>query len=253
MTKIKSDFLIAFWMFFSFTPDLVFAQESRAKMLSLDKEGIKVYYYGHNIVEFGTFKAVAHIDSNLDSVLAVMFDHHACQDWIYACKQSRLLKEVSFNERYHYQILDIPFPFQDREFIFHSKLMQDPDSKTITIRTIIASDDCHDDNFYLCDHPEEDGHVKVNVSVGIFKLETVDKGVQFTWIQHTNPEGYLPGWLVNQFLEQTPYQTLKGLRLKVKEQPYKSAKIITDDKGIIVGLENKQQNEINLAQNKNYN
>ena len=253
MKKIKNYLLIVSSVIFSLSPGLLFAQESTDKMLALDKEGIKVYFYGHDNVEFGTFKAVAHIDSTLDSVLAVMFDHQACQDWIYACKDSRLLKEISFNERYHYQILDIPFPFKDREFIFHSKLMQDPDSNTITIRTIIASDDCQDGNFYLCDHPKENGHVKVNVSVGIIKLEADEKGVLFTWIQHTNPEGYLPGWLVNRFIEQTPYQTLKGLRIKVKERPYSTAQIISDKKGVFIGLENKKQNKFNWAQHKNYN
>ena len=252
MKKINNYLLIVSWMIFSFNSGLLLAHESRDKMLALDKEGIKVYFYGHDNVEFGTFKAVAHIDSTLDSVLAVMFDHHACQDWIYACKHSRLLKEISFNERYHYQILDIPFPFKDREFIFHSKLMQDPESNIITIRTIIASDDCQDDNFYLCAHPEENGHVKVNVSVGIIKLETDDKGVLFTWIQHTNPEGYLPGWLVNRFIEQTPYQTLKALRIKVKEPAYRTAQIITDKEGVYIGLKSKTQNKFNLAQHKNY-
>jgi hypothetical protein len=213
-----------------------FASNSEDGALVLDSDGIQVYVYQHDNFEFGAFKATTFIAAPLNSVLAVMFDHNDCQDWIYSCIESRTIKEVSFNERYHYQMLNLPFPFQDREFILHSVLKQDPSTKTVTIRTTTALDNCDDNNFYLCKHPQEAGHVKVELSVGLFELEPVEGGVNFTWIQYTNPAGELPGWLLNQFLKQLPYQTLIRLAQKAKQQPYQNAKIIYDRSGKAVAL-----------------
>lgn len=182
-----------------------------------------------------------------------MFDHESCHEWVYSCIHSYVIKDISFNERYHYQILDIPFPFEDREFIFHSTLKQDPVTKVITITTKSVMNECQKNKLFMCNHPKEQGHVKVNVSIGFFKLEPVDNGVQFTWMQHTDPAGNLPTWLVNQFIEETPYWTLKNLSQKVSEEPYKDAKLNYDQNGLAISLEMNQLDEVRIIEHSTLN
>ncbi|MCU7951787.1 MAG: hypothetical protein KZQ74_15340 [gamma proteobacterium symbiont of Bathyaustriella thionipta] len=229
------------------------ADNEHKKFLELDKDGIKVHFFSHDNFGFGTFKATTHLNTSLASILSVMFDHESCHQWVYSCIHSYVIKDISFNQRYHYQILYIPFPFKDREFIFYSTLKQDSATKIITITTKAVMNDCQHNNFYLCNHPKEPGHVKVNVSIGLFILEPTNKGVQFTWMQHTNPGGNLPSWLVNQFIEDMPYWTLKNLSRKVEEKPYKYAKLVYNQSGLAIALEVEQHDDRKLIQRTTYN
>jgi hypothetical protein len=238
--------LISF-LFFSV---YVFGQEEKDKYLKLDKDGIKVYIYSHKNSDFGTFKAVTYINASLDSVLAVLLDNKSCTEWIHACDKSFIIEDVSFNERYHYQILDIPFPFEDRDFIFHSIMKQNPSTKAITITSTAVSGYCSDKQSSQCKEANQPDLVRVSKSTGTFKLETDDKGIKVTWIQHTDPAGNLPGWLVNQFLVDTPYWTLRKLAQKVTEEKYQDAKLIYDIEGIAVALnmpKHKQRESSKLA------
>lgn len=220
----------------------VLGQEEKDKYLKLDKDSIKVYVYSHKNSDFGTFKAVTYINASLDSILAVMLDNNSCT-WIHACDKSFLIEDISFSERYHYQILDIPFPFEDRDFIFHSIMQQNPSTKAITITSTATPDYCSDKQSAQCKEVKPHDLVRVSKSTGTYKLEPDGKGTKITWIQHTDPAGNLPSWVVNQFLVDTPYRTLKKLAHKVKEEKYQYAKLIYNIEGIAVALNMPKQKQ----------
>ena len=204
--------------------------------LKINKDGIKVYVYSHKDSKFATFKAITHINASLDSILAVMFDNKSCTEWVYACDDSFVIDDINFNERYHYQICDIPFPFEDRDFIFHSIMKQNPLTKVVTITMNSAADYCQNNTSKQCERVNQSELVRVNKTVGTYQLEPDENGTKITWIQHTDPAGNLPGWLVNQFVKDTPYWTLKQLAEKVKEEKYKYAKLVYDNQGNAVAL-----------------
>lgn len=214
------------------------------KFLELDRDGIKVYLYGVNSPNIALFKAVTHIESSMDSILAVMFDNKNCVEWIHGCKNSFVLKDVGFNERYHYQSIYVPFPFKNREFIFHSVLKQDIVNKTVTITMFTVPDYCKNRQSEQCQKINQSNLVRVNHSVGTYKLESTNNGTKITWIQYTDPAGNLPNWLVNKFVKDTPYWTFKKLAEKVKEDKYKYAKLIYDSKGNAVALNSPTQKRI---------
>ena len=219
---------------------LLFANETENDELNhslkINKDGIKVYVYSHKNSEFATFKAITHIKTSLDSILAVMFDNKSCTEWIYACDESFVIDDISFNERYHYQICDIPFPFEDRDFIFHSILKQNALTKVVTITMSSAADYCLNKTSKQCEKVNQSELVRVNKAVGTYRLVPDENGTKITWIQHTDPAGNLPSWLVNQFVKETPYWTLKQLAEKVKEDKYKYAKLVYDNQGNAVAL-----------------
>lgn len=204
--------------------------------LKLNKEGILVYIFSRKNSEFATFKATTHIKTSLDSILAVMLDNKSCIEWIDACENSFLIKKINFNERYHYQIFDIPFPFVNRDFIFHSTMKYNPENKTVTIQMSSEPDYCKHKQSETCKKINQSTLVRVKKSIGTFKLQPADGGIKITWTQHTDPAGSLPAWLVNYFVKNTPYWTFKNLAQIVKEEKYKYAKLIYNDEGMAIAL-----------------
>ena len=202
------------------------------KYLKLDKDGIKVYVYTHKETEFKIFKATTHINTTLDSILAVMFDNDSGAMWIDSCENAFLIKDISFNERYHYHVFDIPFPFKNRDFIFNSTLIQDPSDNSVTIKMVSAPDYCNNQQSIQCDEINKSNFERVNKSLGAFKLVPMEKGTKITWFQDTNPGGNLPILLVNQLVENTPYNTFKNLAEIVKMEKYKNAKLLYNGDGI---------------------
>ena len=205
--------------------------------LKIDKDGIKVFIYRHKNSKFGTFKATTHIDASVDSILAVLFDSKACMKWLHACDDSFVIEDVSFNERYHYQVIDIPFPFQNRGFILHSMMEQEHDSKVFNITTSVVSGYCKNKTLKVCDQIKNSSEFIVKKSIGSLKLEPENFGTKITWIQHTDPGGNLPSWLVNKFVADTPYWTFKNLSHIVEEEKYKYAKLIYDNQGVAIKLD----------------
>jgi hypothetical protein len=232
-TIIKYYFLISLLLF----SGQVAGQETVEHTLKLDKDGIKVYILSHKISGFNAFKAITYINASLDSVLAVMLDNDFYTEWVHACNKSFTIEKVSFYERYHYQALNIPFPFKDRDFVLHSVMQQNPSTKAVTIKTSAVLNYCITKHSAQCNEVKQSNLVRVSLSVGIFTLELHGNGTRITWEQYTDPGGNLPKWLVNQFVEDTPYWTLKKLAQKVTEDKYKYAKLIYNTKGVAVSLD----------------
>lgn len=214
----------------------VFAEKVTIRNLKLDKDGIKVYTFKNKNSGFAIFKAITHIHASMDSILAVMLDNTAYTEWIHNCKQSFELKKINFFERYHYQVIDIPFPFVDRDIVMSSTLKQhEPTQSFIIISTAIAGY-CNEIQSTDCDKVKQSQLIRISKSNGSHILEPGDNGVKITWVQHTDPAGSLPSWLVNLLLVDIPYRTLKNLTRKVNEEQYKYAKIIYDRNGLAVAL-----------------
>ncbi len=160
----------------------------------MDRDGIKVYTLQTKSSDIATFKAITHISAPPDSILAVMFDNEACEDWVHACNESILIESINFNERYHYQILDIPFPFKNRDFILHSIMTQDPDARVVTITMSARPGYCHKNASALCHTYKTTKMVRVTKSLGQYTLQPNEQGTKITWVQHTDHGGDLPAW-----------------------------------------------------------
>lgn len=206
--------------------------------LKINKDGIKLFVFNQKKSDFRSFRAVTHINASLDSILAVMLDNKSCVFWIDACKESILLKKVSFNERYHYQMISVPFPFTNRDFIFHSIMKNNHKNKSVTISMSSNENFCLVNKSKKCKKINEARLVRVNKSIASFKLESDYKGTKITWMQYTDPAGNLPSWLINNMIKNVPYYTFKNLSIIVKKDEYRDAKLIYDDDGKVISLIN---------------
>ncbi len=201
-----------------------------------DEDGIQVYlqkYWADNIK---AFQGIVYIHSSIDSILAVILDINACPDWVHNCRQPHLLMRKSFSECYHYQIHQLPFPASDREFILHSEVSRSGRTGAISIHTRAEPEFCEENNSYCADIPEN-RLIRVYHSHGLYLLEPVAQRItRVTWTHHTNPEGKLPGWLINSLIRDVPFHTLNKLRAKVRQEKYRKARIEIDQQGKIINL-----------------
>lgn len=204
--------------------------------LKIHKSGIKVFVFRHKGSLFSTFKAETTINSSIDSIIAVMLDNDACVEWLYSCYKSIPLKQVNFNEHYHYQILSIPFPFSNRGFIFRSFLTNKPFSKSSTITITTTPDYCTSKISKQCLLINNSKNVMVKKSIGIIKLEPGINGTKITWTQHTDPNGKLPAWLMNSYTKHIPFESFSNLKTIVQKPRYKDAKLKFDTEGNIVAF-----------------
>ena len=187
-----------------------------------DDDGIKVFVQEVAGSDYNEFKGVMTVRASVASVLAVLDDTPSGTQWIHNCVESKLLKHISFLERYTYQVSDLPWPVDDRDIVVHSVITQDPKTNAVTISLEAAPD---------FDFKKTD-NVRVQKSKGFYLLEPLPEGyTRVTWRMHTDPAGSIPTSLVNALLVDMPYNTLKNLQDMLKKDKYQSAEFKTDENG----------------------
>ena len=171
------------------------------------------------------FHATTIMEAAPASIIAVLQDNAVCPRWLYRCQESRLLEEVSNQERYFYQVTDLPFPARSRDAVFHAVLTWKENGN---IRVALKA---------IPDYLEETRNVRIQESVGYYLVEPVDDThTRVTWQQYINPAGSLPAWLVNSMLTDLPFESLKALKTLVGEAPYRSAVFSYDEAGLPSGI-----------------
>lgn len=203
-----------------------------------DEDGIQIYLKSFWADDVKSFRGIIHINSSVDSLLAVILDIDACTDWIHRCKKPLLLSKISFSETYHYQVHQLPFPAQNREFIFHSKVSRSPKTGSVNIHMKAVPEFCQH-NHKQCSLIPNASLIRVKHSHGHYQLDPIGKNItRVIWTHHTDPEGHLPTWLINSLVKEMPFRTLQGLRKKVLNHKYQKARLIFDHDGRIMALEN---------------
>jgi len=202
-----------------------------------DEDGIQVYLKSIWADDIKSFRGTTLVNSSLDSLLAIILDISACTNWIYHCKDPLLLSKVSFSENYHYQVHQLPFPAQNREFIFHSKMEHSPDTGTVHIHIKAVPGFCQEHSQH-CTLIPKTSLIRVKHSHGHYLLEpTSNHSTRVTWTHHTDPGGHLPRWLINSLIIEMPFRTLQGLRKEVLNEQYQKARRIVNQTGKIIGLD----------------
>lgn len=235
-TKFKLALLLAVFLLSSAIVTRIAGKSEYDWEMVRDEDGIQVYLKSFWADDIKSFRGIIHINSSVDSLLAVIMDVNACPDWVHHCIKPLLLSKISFSECYHYQIHKLPFPAKNREFIFHSKVTRSPKTGSVSIHMNAEPQFC-EDNAHLCLLISETDLVRVKHSHGYYLLEPIDKNkTRVTWTHHTNPGGNLPIWLINSLVKEMPYRTLQGLRKKVFNSKYQQVKMVINSEGHIISM-----------------
>lgn len=174
---------------------------------------------------YQTFRATTTIKTGIAPALALLQHNAACVDWLFRCKESRLIEEISPTERTFYQITSLPFPAKARDVIFHAAIEYDEAGSVVV--TMVSKPA----------RLPETRQVRIRDAWGTYKLESVSADeTRVIWEQYVDPGGALPAWLVNSMLTDLPFKSLQRFREIVEQSPYREAKFTLDAEGKPSGI-----------------
>lgn len=201
-------------------------------------KNITIYTRHYKDSNFAAFKALAKINRSIESIFAVISDPTSCPLWVDNCIESyNYLKhhqeKIQFKNRYGYALNHLPWPFKDRDLIVNIVTSNNPDTNEITI-TMSSDKDLIGDN---------DEAIHITDSHTKYILRPINKNqTEFVWMQHTEPAGELPAWLVNSMIISLPLKSISNLENIAKLKKYQDAMIEFDSQKKIQGLKFRDEN-----------
>jgi hypothetical protein len=170
--------------------------------LRKNEDGIQVYTRNHpgsNILEF---KAVTTLNSKIDKVKKVVTNVNGGIYWMERIIVSKLLKTDSKGNMYAYYEMDVPWPLENRDIVVFQKIKrQTPDNLLITISSI--------PEYY----PEQENITRIKIAKGHWELiKLQDNKTKIIYTFYSDPGGNIPAWIVNLFIVDSPYKTMKNLK-----------------------------------------
>lgn len=189
--------------------------------LAREGEGIRVYTRGVPGSDFHEVRGEAVIDAGLNRLMALLDDTPACVDWMYNCKNPRLLYKASLMDRYQYVVNDFPWPATDREMIVRNRIEQDQATRTTTVTLQGVGRDALPEPAKAA-LPGPGDLVPVDRLEGFFELTPLDAGgTRVVYQLHLEPGGKLAAGVVNAKTVDNPFETLKAMRQVVQRDKYR--------------------------------
>jgi ribosome-associated toxin RatA of RatAB toxin-antitoxin module len=189
--------------------------EPSAWKLSTEKEGIKVYTRSIPNSKIKALKADCIMNAKPSQFVAVILDVKGSESWVYHAKGVKLLKQVSPSELFYYSEVVVPWPFQNRDYIAHIIISQNPKTKVVTIDAPCLADMV----------PEKNNIVRIRHSVGKWTITpTGNSQIKVEYEIEVDPAGAIPAWLINLFATKGPLETFERLKLELPKPAYKNAK-----------------------------
>ncbi len=196
-------------------------------VLQKDQDGIQVYFKHVDGSSVKAFMGRATISASMSSILKVMQEAETCVDWVEGCSEAITLEGGEFKEFYQYAVNNLPWPASDRDYVIKVQANDNPQTGIVEI--------------YL---QAVEGLVPETRNIRLKKMDIRyilapidDHRTDVTWVQHTEPAGFIPGWLVNMLLLDIPYHSLTRLEQVANRPKYRSARFVYNEQHQIIGFE----------------
>lgn len=173
--------------------------------LAKESEGIKVYTREVDGWDVEEFKVIAVFNVKRYLIYNVLIDVASYASWYPDIVESAICKKISETDFYCYSKLDLPWPTSDRMGECHMKVTHNKENKTSLIE-MNASTQCNlkDDNYTL-----------MTKGKGFWKLTSKGEGTVVHYQYLSDPGGSIPSWVINMFIVDNPFNTVKALKSKV--------------------------------------
>jgi len=183
-------------------------------ILKKEKSGTKVYYRKTSDVH--ELKLATTLNTSLSAVAQMLDEVQYFPKWGYKISETRLVKRISPTEMIYYARIDFPWPMNDRDLVLHTKLIQDPENRTVTSTSVAV--DGH--------VPEYKGVVRMHKANTKWTVRPGSGNhVQLEYYLYSDPGGSLPDWVVNLALDMGPRETINRMRETLKESRYHNVKL----------------------------
>ena len=206
------------------------AENDNAWTLRKEDGQIRVYTIDQPGSSFKAFKAVGVIDAPIENLMAVMINPGSCVEWVYNCTESRVLGEGGFHDRYAYSVNDMPWPVTDRDYVLHIRTRGDRSSGEVVMELNATPNKL----------AANAGRVRVDRSDTLYQFTPEGDSTRMVWIQHPDPNGSLPGWLVNSLLVDIPVRSMQALERVANLEKYQGYELIYGEKGELLGVDRRK-------------
>lgn len=169
--------------------------------LEKDSDGIKVYLAEAENSSIKQFKVEAFVEATPMEIVDAVVDIENNYKWFVDVEQGKLVEQISPNEFIFSQVIEVPFPFKDRQVVQNSKVTSLAngafriDLKSTSDALVI-----------------DDDYVRMTLATGYWLLTPTPEGTDLEYSFLADPAGNIPAWLANQFIVDNPLKTIKGLR-----------------------------------------
>ncbi|UZR93008.1 START domain-containing protein [Chondrinema litorale] len=186
------------------------AQAQEDWNLSKEQDGIKVYTRRMEGTGFKEIKAVVEVSASLDACVELFKNADAATSWVDRMEEYRNLEVVNDSLWYTYGELEIPWPFNNKDFVAKNTLYNKLDSGMYEI-TISSMPEYY---------PEQDGKKRIKHSEGKWIFKQLPNGnVEASHRIFAEANDFLPPWLVNWVVVGSVYKTFDGFREQLKQLP----------------------------------
>lgn len=159
-----------------------------------------------------SFRGATHLDAKMESMVAFLYDTRRMQDWLFRCKEARILEERPDATYVYIRIKGI-WPLEDRDAVV--KVVPEFVAATgeIRLRGTAAPD-------FL---PQQEGHIRIPAIESTWLMRPAGPGQLYVeWWGHVDPAGNVPRWLSNSIATLIPRYTIKQVRGQIAADTWKT-------------------------------
>lgn len=196
-------------------------EDAQGWSLRKETDNIRVFTIDQPDSSFQAFKAEAVLDAPLENVMAVMINPQSCVEWVHNCSESYSFGDGDFHDRYAYSVNDMPWPVTDRDYVLRIRTHGEKRDGEVVM----------DLNAIPDSRAEEDGHIRVDKSDTLYRFIPLGNQTRMIWIQHTEPNGSIPGWLVNTLLVDIPIRSMEQLERVARRDRYQNHELVYEQNG----------------------
>ena len=185
--------------------------------LRKDETGIQVYTRSVDGYPYKAIRSVVHLENTrLSSVVSLIRNSKECPEWSDSCDSANIIEWVSELENYVHTFTDLPWPVKDRDMVTHVIWNQDPDTLVVTMQGSATKGKLE----------EIRGIVRLTEAQISWELTSLENdSLRVVFEAHINPASIFPSWITNMMLVDSPFNTMEGLRNRVKLEVYKEVEL----------------------------
>ena len=173
---------------------------AQAWELKKDSDSIEVFTRSVSKSPVKEYKAVAAVAAGAEDILAMLRNVPAYPEWIEDVVYTKTISSSENQMSFYYQ-MDLPWPAKNRDLCLDMHITRVDEKIAVNLTS----------NPDLV--PVDEDFIRIIVIEGQWVITAIDEHNSLVEQQFlADPEGSLPKWIVNMFVVDSPYQTMKNMR-----------------------------------------
>jgi hypothetical protein len=175
--------------------------------LSSETDGVKVFKAHTEGLDTVSMRGETMLNTTRTRIIEIMSDTEGATKWMPLVIKKVLIMDNPLVERIEATFIDIPWPFVDRVFVSHAKMIKNDAKQT----HIIIEDSKA--------NIEHEGFVRGQMNFGRFFMTENEPGKTHIIVEvNSDPKGHIPAWMVNWTQANWPVEFFQGIRSQINNQ-----------------------------------